>query len=536
MFKVVIADDEYLICQLIKNLIIWEELDLDLVGKAGNGFEAYELLVEHKPEILITDIKMPRLDGLELVKKARDENINCRFVIISGHRHFEYARNALKYNVEDYLLKPINKDDLNATLKKVCRSLAAEKQDIEKRNEIYGQLENSRNSLRRHFINYTASDMKKVEGSSLSTISKEFDLEFTKGLFQAFIIKIDINGGKPDNTDFNSLLSKISGLCDKRLTSSCYEFISSPVRNGVLVLLNYDTNDSGTVKKEIKSLFEEIRLVTDMFSDLSSTMGAGTVEDNIDQLPESIAAAMNAVKCRILLGRNRIIDGAALNYRTNGPGDLIGPDKEKQLRKAFEVLDNDAYREWLEGIMACFIGDISPAVMYDIGERVSEMFLNTIKSLKLELNEDKPLGEEIVTMLDSSGNMDDVFRSIFNPVSRRITELSNQKEMMDSKPVRDAKIYIADHYMEQIKLEDVARAVYLNPIYLSTIFKMHSGINYTDYLTNYRIDAAKELLKSTGISIAEIAAKVGYMEARYFSKIFTKTVGIKPKDYRKLYG
>jgi two-component system response regulator YesN len=98
-----------------------------------------------------------------------------------------------------------------------------------------------------------------------------------------------------------------------------------------------------------------------------------------------------------------------------------------------------------------------------------------------------------------------------------------------------AKQYIAEHYREQIKLEDVARQVHLNPVYFSTIFKKETGMNFSDYLINYRLDVAKDLLKTTGLSMAEIAGAVGYLDTKYFSKLFTKVVGIKPSEYRKLY-
>ena len=121
--KVLIADDEYLICELIKKMICWEELGLEFTGFAHNGQELLQKIQEHRPAIVITDISMPVMDGIELIRQTRYLNIPCRFIIVSGYKQFEYAHNALKYAVDDYILKPISETELNQALKKILEEL-----------------------------------------------------------------------------------------------------------------------------------------------------------------------------------------------------------------------------------------------------------------------------------------------------------------------------------------------------------------------------------------------------------------------------
>lgn len=118
---VIIADDEQLICELLKSLINWEELHLELIGEAYNGIALYQEILDKHPDIVVTDISMPQMDGIELIGKIRKEGIPCHFVIVSGYRQFEYAHNALKYDVEDYILKPVDAAELNAALKKLVQ-------------------------------------------------------------------------------------------------------------------------------------------------------------------------------------------------------------------------------------------------------------------------------------------------------------------------------------------------------------------------------------------------------------------------------
>ena len=125
--RVVIADDEQLICTLLIEIIRWDELNLELAGIAHNGRELWQEIIDKHPDIVITDICMPEMDGIELIRQVREKGIPCRFIIVSGYRLFEYAHNALKYNVEDYILKPIDNTELNTRLGELARDVMREK-------------------------------------------------------------------------------------------------------------------------------------------------------------------------------------------------------------------------------------------------------------------------------------------------------------------------------------------------------------------------------------------------------------------------
>lgn len=184
MLKAIIADDEQKICQLIQKLIKWDEIGIEIVGTANNGLDAFELIFKHQPDIVITDIRMPGLNGLELIKKVKEHHLSPSFIIISGYRHFEYAHNALKYGVEDYLLKPIKKDELVATLVKISEHILLTSGRLENELRMKSILANNRDRLRQHFISSIVLESEKNTDLKMENINEEYQFKFIKGCFE----------------------------------------------------------------------------------------------------------------------------------------------------------------------------------------------------------------------------------------------------------------------------------------------------------------------------------------------------------------
>ena len=193
-WNVLIADDEEKVCQLIEYLIPWEELNLSLKAIVHNGLEAIEVLKKEKIDIVITDARMPECDGIELLKWCHQQQMQLKYIVISGYRHFEYAHGALQYGVDAYLLKPINQKELIESLMGIVEKLNANRQIVENEQEMKRQRSLDRDKMRRHFISSFIFDGRNFSDrriDSLEEINEEYQMQFADGIYQAFFIKLD---------------------------------------------------------------------------------------------------------------------------------------------------------------------------------------------------------------------------------------------------------------------------------------------------------------------------------------------------------
>lgn len=192
MLKIIIADDEDKICQLIYKLVDWKSIQMEVVGIAHNGIEAFDLVKIHNPDIAITDIRMPGLDGLEFIEKAKEVNPNLEFIIISGYQQFEYAQKAIKYGVSDYLLKPIKKDELVGTLTTMKDHYLVKAEQLSNEERMKLSLKNNMVKLRNSFFNEILfKRIKRMNDISIDKINQEYQFHLKKGCFQILTLKLD---------------------------------------------------------------------------------------------------------------------------------------------------------------------------------------------------------------------------------------------------------------------------------------------------------------------------------------------------------
>ena len=273
MFTVLICDDEIRICKLIKNLIDWDQLSLRLIKFVHSGPEALSAIISEKPDIVITDIRMPDFDGLELIRKTRELNIHAHFIIVSGYKHFEYAHSALKYEVFDYLLKPINEVDLNSALrsitKKISSDLTSQSQDIEMQNRIVSLQSNLYLKLLDDCIINNVS-------VSISDAKEKYGIEMNYSILNALILKFN------SAMSMNQTNQSVEVAIEKTLN-----FVLSRAKNGNLLLYAFK-NDNNIVilcgyekanRKELNDLYENIYFkaveYTSAFKNIFVTLAVG---------------------------------------------------------------------------------------------------------------------------------------------------------------------------------------------------------------------------------------------------------------------
>lgn len=535
MFTAIIADDENKVAQLIKKLVSWDELGMDLIAITHNGSEALELIRKYQPDVVITDIRMPEIDGLELIRQVKELKLGTKFVVISGYRYFEYAHSALKYGVEDYLIKPINKDELNQVLRKITKEKLNDMRNHSNQVLIQDQLHKSRNALHRELVEKLITN--KLENNDIQVVNNLYSLNFEGGLFQAITFILDYkNLDERDYLQDNLVMEKLANLIHQALNPYINDSLVATWNEQILCcVMNFQKEQSNKINDEFSSLFSTIENYVYGFNNYEITMGIGSVENLFSNINHSLNSALTGLQYRIVVGTRRKINADHYNYYLSKSGSTLIKkfnNSLNQIIKSFDTIKfcsliDQAFDEMIEEPMA------NPSDYYNLAMQLVDSFFNLIQ---MESNEN---------FVQSKNEMVKTITGIFSvqtlvqQLKERLTIiLKNYEEIQlnkDLKPIREAKQYIDENYANKIVLEDIANIVNLNPVYFSVIFKKETGENFIDYLCKVRIEAAKDLLRNEKDKIAVISEKVGYKDAKYFSKIFTKTVGIKPAQYRKLY-
>ncbi|EOS77641.1 hypothetical protein C819_00751 [Lachnospiraceae bacterium 10-1] len=529
---VLIADDEQLICELLKKIIDWDGLKLCFIGEYYTGQALYQAILEKKPDIVITDISMPQMDGIELIGRVRREGIPCHFVIVSGYRQFEYAHNALKYDVEDYILKPVDADELNHTLNKLTLKIAEEENQVEDRPAAA----HNEKLLKRFFLNNGITQLAHNK-LTLEQIHKEYGINFKEGLFQIIYIKSDIREQTQDYAEnSSSIQNKIAVTFQDMFGEICTCILEEQSFDTIKIGMNYPVENEGRINNKLKEYFGRIQNYADLFKGYQLTVGVGASYDHPACFLKSKEEAYAAIGSRIVLGCDQIIYWKNLEQ----PQEILtdGEKKElfKNLEKTFELMEKERFKELMGGFFRYARNHFSSSSLFKLLEEILELFLQTKERLSAgRLNEDY-IRKQYIYGMQSAVSLLDLQKAVIRPVSEAMDQLADFVEQQNKKPVRMAFVYVEENYAKQIHLEDVASYVNLNPVYFSNVFKRETGENFTDYLTNYRMKIARELLCATNDSMNEIAEKTGYQDARYFSKLFKKSVGIKPSEYRKIYG
>lgn len=525
MYRTIIVDDELKICQLIQCLGAWESLNIEIIDVCQDGEAALESIVKHKPDIVLTDIRMPVYDGLEIIQQVRKQDMDTAFIVISGYKQFEYARQALQYGVVDFLVKPINQEDLNAALQKAVNGIIDQK-NVQNVNEIlYNKEKNEKVAL----LNRLASGLEAEELTNRAQLQEESPL-FKKDIFQAVIIKTN-------KMELNMSKSKFSEdmLSNLERIISIEEAIEVAKDDGVYLLLNYQKSDYKRIREELFEILKRMVRDRDIYGQFEMTMGVGLPVTSIGDMKLSVETARIAWQQRLLLTDREYLEYEKLHIATESKTDFWNEKEWSEFRAALESCNQSKASELLS-LMETHVNRESRLNLEDLFDHIRRIVLQVEKLV----TEDETLVTNqtlthLIEELKCSDSVSDIFLHLKLYINKSVQEYYDRKTSMKKLPIIRAEEYIAEHYMQDISLEEMAQQVDLSPAYFSKLFKMVVGVNYIEYLTQIRLEQSKKLLKTTTLPVKAIATTVGYMDEKYFRKIFKKVVGIKPSEYRKLH-
>jgi len=521
--KVLIVDDEYFIGKLIYKLIAWDEKNLECVSILDNGEDAINFIKNNTPDIVITDIRMPGVSGLDLIRETRGISNKIQYIIISGYREFEYAREAMKYGIDHYVLKPINKDDLSEALDDVIN--------------ILGEIEN-KEAREKRLIETVENSKKIIKSSILKDMIENNDydnsifLNKDSRLFRAINIKLDYeNIDQVYKRQDSITVAKVVDIVNKILEVNVGEVIGCNKEfMNIFFLFNYGIEDAKSIGSILNTILSKINEYLIGFERYRATIGVGNEKSELNDIKISINEARYTIEKRLSIGINRVIYFEDINKEnlSDKYADMMNKYND-ELKRSMESFDIEKIKYILSEIFRKISDGQNEDMVYQIYDRIYGLFKDY---------SDEKIEEEyrdILSLLNSCCNLSDCKKVILKYVLDCLEYIKSKSEGQVLKPIRTMISYIKDNYREKITIEDMAEIVDLNPIYLGSLFKKEMGLNFSSYLIKVRIDAAKSLLIETNYTIAAIGSEVGYKDTRYFSQLFEKTVGIKPALYRKIH-
>jgi len=535
MIKIVVADDEEKVCLLICSLIDWQSLDMEIVGVAHNGIEALSLVQQFSPDILITDIRMPGCDGIELIRRVKEMDSNLEIIIISGYRYFEYAQNAVKNGVKDYLLKPIKKEDLLRALNEsaVKYRMRLEQLSNQERREMRQQ--NDANKLRSNFFTDVLFT-KEIPVGSAADINEVYHYAFREGQFQIVIVKLDCGYDIKYDGSIKILRDKMVQIMNDFLKEDCLDYGLYSEDCRVTAILNYKEEDKKQIRKCLKNVLDELSIQKNIFQYSQFTIGLGNAVEGPDLLRESLDTARRAVDARLIQGTQKLIEqvepaasgtitGTLLSQLdTSVDAALLGLNKDDVLHAIDVLLANTQAEPTLDG-----------RSIYQIVIEAFSTYILLIRNHQFEFEDQTEVYDIFCRYAQRCGSADELFGYLRKTVGESLDTIIEDKKQADTRPIRLAKQYIQANYMNPITLEIVGREAGFSTTYFSSLFKKETGRNFLEYLSQIRMEKAKELLKDTNLSIAMVCEKVGYSDLKHFTKSFRTATGVKPNEYRKLY-
>ena len=535
MLKVVIVDDEPMICSLIKNLVDWEELGYKIIGTAFTGIDALEVILASHPDVVITDIRMPGYDGLELIRRTKEAGLEPEFIMISGFRQFEYAQTAMKYGVKYYLLKPIEEDKVVEIMEEIRSGIEERLREAGYQRSLEKQIAEGKDRMKRRFLSSMVYENSFMQGpSSRDSVNREFSTSFSEGCYRAVYVKVDVE--TDEEKYLHTVLEHVSLLIADEL-SFAKEQVSIETHSGVISLFNYSAEQEDMVREVIVRIDEKADAFLEQFEGFHAVVGAGIRTSDFYRSRECIQSAIDAIKYRIRI-KDRVIFFDAYSFRPYHVSDFITPQKKQDFLAKARACDHQSieemlYRDFHEIRRAA--PEYSPVCYFDVFSAYMELLQALCREHDYYDDGMKAVFADMNQEMDSVTSAESLLKIVLKTAKGCLERIEESRRNRSIRPVRTLKEYIEANYQDEISLNRLADLVNLNASYVSSMFKKETGKTYSEYLTDVRIRKAKDLLVETGDSIGMIAEKTGYHDARYFSKQFSRIVGLKPFEYRKLY-
>lgn len=531
MYKLLVVDDDMLVRNRVISLLPLKELDLELCGEAEDAMQALELFSSCQPQIVIMDIQIPFMDGLEVSKKMLAENPDVKIIIITGYGSVEYAQNALRNQVQDFLLKPIDSDELNNVLLKTIATIEKERSDEIKKKRMERLLEEGMPILRnRYFLSLLQAQQKDCSIEKTQQYLKDFEIPVDCSSIDVIIIVPDYRGMIPsEQMTMQSVLEDELRKSIRAIQSDCLFIYDSTQRMIVIVYGNRRHIDF-TLEQKISALRDKLRYIYQF--DIKASIG-NTV-DSFSNISDSYMNAVNALGYMDILGNNNVVNSSNVKQLSSAHHEikkieygvissLLRSENSEELNK--EALNYIEQLIYVSNYSFSFVQQKAIELVCIILMAAQELGLNTDTVFK----DCSP-----VTALFSVSSVFDVKTIITDTLSMTVDSIKQIRANNTDRTLADAKNYISLNFSDPaFNIESVSEYLNLSPKYLAQLFKKTENCSFSDYLNKVRIEKAKELLEKTHLRVYEVAEKVGFENSKYFFQVFRQLTDMSPREYYK---
>ena len=523
MYKAIIVDDEPNIREGLRTIINWNESGFVIVGEAMDGVEALELFETKKPSLVVTDIKMPRMDGIILSRELKIKNPHVSILILSGHSDFSYAREALKCGVSNYLLKPVDTCELVNELKIIQKNIS---------DRIIMEKASSSNyeELKNYFLIKLARG--EYEKKEVERIASIYGVNLRVQGFRVILIQLD---------NYGEYISSLSGEDIQLKKFTAGKLISEIVEEygnghifenrigqfGILLAIQSST----TCREDISGLTEKIVNLSKRYLEEDITAGIGDFVKNYDEIKQSYLNAQRALERRFFSENTKVFfyeDFAQMNSSWSAGW------KSTRLMEAVRHLDKVSILAEIELLFREFENSF-----YSLGV-IQSILINIVTELQSVLEEYDICGLELPNnghrLLETASSDICALKLKEYVVECCFTAydcISSKKGSKKDKLVNEIIEYVNSHYNEEMNLKNISKMFFINHIYVGQLFKNEAGEYFHDYVNKIRVQNALRLLQEGKLAIGEISEMVGYKYHDHFYRNFRKIFGISPSEYRK---
>lgn len=528
MYNVMIVDDEAVIRKGIQCFINWSALDCRLVCEASNGIEAIECLKKHDIDIVIADIRMPGLDGLELSKYISTHHPFTKVIILTAFADFSYAQTAIKYNVVDFIIKTNPTDKIPEAIRKAKELIIQQKEKENQLKLLESKLKENTSEMREKLVK----DIINGIVFAPEQISKKL-VQNDIRLKNYFIVVFEISDPDLDSKEpeaHNKFILSVKNFLNMAFKNySHYTFVMN--KNVLFTIISFTSSNDSVCTQSLLVTCNEVLAMLDSFMKFTISIGISSMHKSPNAIPQAYNEALEASSSNFYNSNNVSVYKSSSGMSRKNVyiqihkynDDIVNHIRSGNLNAALESI-NKLFQEYRENKEPIEQIKVSSMLLVSLCFRLLANL--NLDADCLDINE--PAIYKKIQQCKSIQSL----RSILINVIKSISKLTSENKIQYSLIVREVNNYIHSNYNKNINLKSIADHVHVNSSYLSRLFKKETGMSIIDTLNKLRIEKAKELLLDPKYKIFEVASEVGIDDPTYFSHVFVKYAGIRPKEFR----
>lgn len=530
MYRVILVDDEPLILAGIASLITWEDYDCTIVGKATNGPSAFDMIVEQKPDIVITDIRMPVLNGLELIEKCKQHGCTFSFLVLTNLEEFQLARKALALGASEYLVKlALSPEELVKALtraKEACDLLVSQHQH----QLLHTQTQASSEDLLRSYMSQVL-----ISHDETAKLPEHVSKEYQYPFLILFAVRSDSISFPPaeEAMNFQQLSAQIIDILGG-ISSRFFQASALLHYNANTFLLTGSLKDQRTYEETVTSFCSKVNTALKTYFELTAVFGVSSIAPDITEVTRLMQEASIALDYYYYESSAPVVFYHGQQYHKSNAKIFNINFLKKDLSSSIQQNDSERLSDIFGQIIELFT-QCSPSKEHAASACIN-IYTYLYSFFDTEANSYQdifPYTINIAEYLNQFTSLADVLEWLQSFRDKLCKLLDDRRENRSDKLVEQAKRYIGEHYTEKLTLAEIADVLNISAGHLSITFKKFTGVTLSDYIADVKIEHAKDLIDTHQYLMYQISDMLGFDNPYYFSKVFKKVTGISPRDHEK---